>query len=424
MKKKQLVKIDINFLEYPNFLIACRTNIKSLTIEKPHGTYHISTTEKADRLPDRVDKIILYYLLLQKKKNIQITRYRIVKDVFEVEKGSVTSYYNRVIKALERWTWVGIKFEGVFYEGDGYTKRVFHIIDSFKLSKKDKRGEELTIRINRDFFEQLEHTDFFKTIDFTEFKKLRKPVSARLYEILIKTFKDRENWKIGIILLAEKMTLTTIKYPSDILKKLWPAVREINKKTKLKFKMEYNDEARVCEFSLLKEASKEISSSNTEELNKLLATLPESLRRQKSVKEMLSEYLAKNGFVYTQSNITYTLQNAKRNKKAFLKKALDDDYGEETRAQITAENIWLEEKKNEEEKRKKREEEENRLWWQVRKWIKKHGGIDKALYNGHPVAACSPVVGGLIVQIDENKRKNIPLEEVKEGKFSSSKKNK
>ncbi len=36
----------------------------------------------------------------------------------------------------ERWGAIFIKFEGVFYEGDNYTKRYLHVIDDVILNEK------------------------------------------------------------------------------------------------------------------------------------------------------------------------------------------------------------------------------------------------------------------------------------------------
>ena len=68
MKNEKLsVKDDINFLEYPDWVVDERKGAKTYVIEKNNGKYNgkyiISTTENIDRLPDRTDKILLYYLL-------------------------------------------------------------------------------------------------------------------------------------------------------------------------------------------------------------------------------------------------------------------------------------------------------------------------------------------------------------------------
>ena len=88
-KKSIVVKDDINFLEYPNWILSrSRDAPKILVLERPNGTYKISVSEDMDRLPDRTDKILLYTLLHQlfkddfKKREIKLTRYKLAKLVY------------------------------------------------------------------------------------------------------------------------------------------------------------------------------------------------------------------------------------------------------------------------------------------------------------------------------------------------------
>jgi hypothetical protein len=389
--------------------------IKSFTIEKPNGKYHVSTTEDCDRLPDHLDKTILYYLLLQKNKTVSTTRYEISNRIFNSD---TSHYYEKIEKAIKRWFSISINFEGVFFTGDGYTKRGFHVIDSYKFEKKDNRGENLVIQINSEFYDQLERTHFFKYVDFNEFHKLKKPISASLYEHLIKQFKGRNTWRISILKLAEKLTINR-KYPYDILVKLKPAVNEINKNTNFKFTMDYDEETKRCLFTLLgKDAKSDHITGDSEELTRLLALLPEELKGQRSVKTLLEGYLKEKGYQFAQSNIIYALQNAKKNMKAFLKQALLKDYGEETRAMAVVEEQQRRKNKAIEETRAKKDAEEKELWNQVLGWIKKHGGVEKVLYHGDIVIVCSPSVGGLVIETEDG-RKAIPLAEVREEEFSA-----
>lgn len=413
-QKDQLVKMDISFLEYKNWLVDSRGIIKSFTIETPNGKYEISTTEKVDRLPDRVDKTILYYLLLSRSPTVTISRYKIAHAVFDERSVHI---YNKIMLALERWASVTINFDGVFYEGDGYTKRIFHIIDHVTL----RDDGQLYIRFNKEFVDQLEATEFYKYINFNEFKSLKRPVSAALYELLVKQFKGRDFWKIGIVKLAEKLTLNR-KYPYDILVKLKPAVNEINKNTNFKFTMDYDEEAKRCLFMLLgKDAKTDHNSVDSAELNRLLALLPEAIKSQRSVKALLEGHLKEKGYNFVQSNIIYALQNAKKNMKAYLKQALKNDYGEETRAMAVVEEQQRRKNKALEEVMAKKEAEEKELWGQVRSWIEKHGGVGKARYHGDIVIACSPSVGGLVIETEDG-RKAIALRDVKEKNFSKSSK--
>jgi hypothetical protein len=408
--KNQLVKWDNNFLNCKNWLINSRGNIKSFSIELPNGIYEISTTEKVDRLPDRVDKTILYYLLLSNKPDVITTRYKVAHGVFDKRSGYD---YKRIMLALERWISVTIKFEGVFFEGDGYTSRIFHVIDEAVLRDDGK----LHVRFNQSFFKQQQETHYMKYVNFQEFKILKSPVSAALYEHLIGKFKGRDAWKTGIIKLAKNLTMSR-EYPSQILLKLKPAVNEINKNTNFKFTMDYDEDRKICLFKLLgKDAKADHSAMESEELNRLLALLPEALKGQRSVKAMLSEYLQSSGYQHVQSNIIYTLQNAKKNMKAYLKKALINDYGEESRANAVEDEKKRVHAKAIEEARAKKDADEKELWDRVKSWIEKHGGVGKALYHGHVVQRCHPDMGGLVVKMGDGEMNAFALGEVREKGF-------
>ena len=331
---KKMVKQDIGFLEYPDWVISERQKVKKYTFDKEDGsgTYEMATT--ADCLPSRFDKIVLYDLLYElfdeNKFNaleMTTTRYKVSKNVFPNQKVLGKPQYDRIMLALERWEKINLKFEGIFYEGDSYTTRLFSIIDDVILHKEKK---QLYIRFNQQFVKQLRETKYYKFLNIEEYKLLTRPVSARLYEILIKTFKDRQIWKIGIIKLAQKMTLTKI-YPSQILEKLKPALNEINKKTELNIKFEYNKASKICTFIKVKSLAK-VSDQKGESVNKFLKVLPEALRTQKSVRELLNRYLKEKGGGYVKSNIAYSMENADTNLKVYLKKALKNDWGEEYRS--------------------------------------------------------------------------------------------
>jgi hypothetical protein len=330
--KKLIIKDDINFLEYPNWIVSERSNSKTLIIEREKGTYVISTTDSVKRLPDRTDKILLYYLLHlilpTKKNNLIITRYNILKNVF----GSTSrQYYERIVESFDRWCGVFIKFEGIFYEGDSYTKRGFHILDGYKL---DEDGR-LEIDFNEQYLEQLRNTNYFKLIDFDEYKRLRRPVSARLYEILVKTFKDRDTWQIGIIKLAEKLTLEK-RYPSQILEKLIPAVNEINKRTGLKIHFDYNKETHVCTFTKVKQSDSPRSQDKTQQVSlpfeddrfvALTELLPKEHEGKKTILDALNRTYQKHGFDYVARNIRYANRYCKGNYRAYLTRALKEDWG-------------------------------------------------------------------------------------------------
>jgi hypothetical protein len=370
MKKETgIIKDDINFLEYPNWIVGKRNNYKIYMIEKRNGKYLISTTEDIDRLPDKADKIILYYLLkiiLPTNSNkLETTRYNILKN--SIGRTSKKEY-EKLIDSLERWLALKIKFEGVFYEGDKYTTRGFHILDGYKLDEDSR----LEIYFNEQYLEQLRNTNYFKLINFDEYKRLKRPVSARLYEILIKTFKDRDTWQIGIIKLAEKLTLEKREgkenyYPSDVIIKLIPAVNEINKRTGLKIHLHYNKETHVCTFTKVKQSDSPRSQDKPQEVSlphkddrftALTGLLPKEHEGKKTILEALHRAYQKHGFDYVARNIRYANRYCKGNYRAYLSRSLKEDWGlaleeDEKRHRKLSEE---EEQRREEEKQKKREE--------------------------------------------------------------------
>ena len=248
-RDKEMVKQDINLLEYPLWTVQERGRPLDVEIERDNGRYIVAVPKTADRLPDKIDNLILLSLLRRlydnnfRSREIITSRYAIVYDVFDSPK---EWYYERVLDGLARWVSVSVRFDGTFYEGDRYTTRIFGIIDDVKIDKKGK----LVIRFNEEFLEQVKETSYYKLIDFNCIRRLKRPISLRLYEILIKNFVGRDTWKIGIMKLRKKLTIQE-KYPCHILQKLKPAISEINKKTDIMIDFKYDKKRRVCTFKKL-----------------------------------------------------------------------------------------------------------------------------------------------------------------------------
>jgi hypothetical protein len=252
--EKKILKDDINFLEYPNWIASKKSNLKSWSVEKPHGKYEMIS---AFGLPKHFDKIILYFLLykLYQENNLHnytvvTSRYEIAKNVFS-SKNPGKKAYESIMKALKRWKTISIFFDGIFYGGDGHTIRGFAFIDSYVLQKNTG---ELKIRFNEDYINHQRDSQYYKLVDLEQYKKLHKESSMRLYEILVKTFYDRDEWSINIQALAEKMTFEKRKgakeyFVSDVLRYLKPGVNEINKKIDtLAVAFAYNKETGTCIF--------------------------------------------------------------------------------------------------------------------------------------------------------------------------------
>jgi hypothetical protein len=368
MDSKKIVKEDINFLEYPNWTVNERSKCSMLKVERDNGKYAMASPLG---LPNHYDKIVLYYLLSRIYKESRLerlslltTRYEIAKNVLSATHIPGKNDFERIMLAIEKWKAVSIKFEGIFYEGDSYKIRGFSIIDDYIL---DKESKQLYIKFNQQYIEQLKVTKFYKYIDFNEYKKLKKSISARLYEILIKNFKERSKWHIGFENLAQKLTLekrshTRKYYASDILSRLNPAIKEINEKTDLFIELDFSKDTGFCTF---KNKAVDISPVKVESNFKPAIRLDDNsiklLLTTVGISSDKAEDLVTN---YTEEQIRQKVELLKQNKSiiksptAWLVKALKEDWGA---AELEKQKQKEEAKRKREEQRKKLEEEQKRL---------------------------------------------------------------
>ncbi len=243
-----LLKEDVNFLEHPLWIVSQRSSLNSLKIIQNNGEYELKCIEG---LPVRFDKLVLYYLLYLffnspygQNNRVIVSRYAIAKNILQTTAFG-KSEYDRIMLALRRWKAIFIKFEGIFLEGDRRTIRYFSVIDSVIF---DKKSGDLAIDFNEQYIKQLAETNSYALINFNEYRKLDRPIAARLYEILLISFQAGDLWAIVIFELAEKLTIEKRSYPSQILVALNPAIDEILAKTGLKFSFVYDKNDSICLF--------------------------------------------------------------------------------------------------------------------------------------------------------------------------------
>jgi len=253
---KKIIKENINFLEYPTWVVGRKKKWTIWKTETPYGTYEMICPLG---LPRHKDRVLLSYLIYQlgiqtkfKSYELRTTRYEIAKNVFGNKKHGKKTF-DCIMKSLTKLCAVLIKFDGTFYGGDGNTVRAFSFVDEYTLRKETG---ELIIKLNEAYVTLTQKSNYYKYIDFDEYIRLTKDSSARLYEILIKTFKERDCWAINLQSFAEKMTFEKREgaknyYSSDILRHLRPAINEINKKTELKIDFAFNKETSIFVFKKL-----------------------------------------------------------------------------------------------------------------------------------------------------------------------------
>lgn len=246
------VKDDINFLQNPNWVVSKKKNLKHFVINNEIGSYEISTTSSFG-LPLRLDKTVLYFLnhkLLNNKlehTEVDTTRYEIAKNIFTNTNSFSQSKYQRIMISLERWKAVNLFFNGSFYEKGKYLDRHFSIVDGFDID----RTKRLIVKFNKSYIKQLRETEYYRILNFVEYRKLVIPVALRLYEILLKNFTTRSAFYIDVKVLSEKLTIQKRAYPSQVVATLEPAINEINNYTSLSVQFQYDKLSTLCIFKKL-----------------------------------------------------------------------------------------------------------------------------------------------------------------------------
>lgn len=244
------IKQDVNFLEYPLHVVDYQGSQQILEIKTDRGSFRL-VSGADDRLPSSEDRVILYYFMKKLMASnysdhvVETTRYQVCKDIWDSQG---KRYYDMVVKSLKRYTKLSAEFNNVFYENKHYNTKIFHIIDSTVIE-----DGQLIVTFNKIFVDHMHKSHFYRMINYEEIKKLRSNTAIRLYEYMIK---QPLPFTIGIVKLGEKLTFPNKeRFPSTILRRVNPAVEEINKKTSLKISMAYDQDARICRFTAMRPES-------------------------------------------------------------------------------------------------------------------------------------------------------------------------
>ena len=312
-------------------------------------------------------------------------------------------YYQRVEESLKRWKNVAIEFKGTFYDGKTYLAIGFGIIDDYEINKETKK---VTVNFNEKWLLKIRESTFFKYLNFEYYKALKRPLSRRLYELLCKTFKGRDEWSVGLAKLGTKLTLSgrevsyregkeiktrKVVFASDVLVALKPAVNEINRlaetagigeKTGIPpediFGIEYEitgkKQERIITFRKIRagkqpeltEVKEETPPAMIDEppdprYDELAGMIPENQRERESVTELVLQYLKDCGSEYVKWNILYANNNAKDNYLSYLSLSLKHNWGlrfrEETELLEQAEQERLREADEKQKKDRKADEQ-------------------------------------------------------------------
>jgi len=329
--KENLIKQDLNFLEYPIWLIDDRVEQGVFTWKDREGF----TFETHFRPPTKSDIIFLLFLLSKSQKGkwarkVSFTKYEMLKACnISVNK----QWYDRINESLKRWEFTRLMFEGSFYDGKKYSTLHFGIIDSWGIVEG---SQQVWVSFNSIWLSKIQSSTFYKMLDFNIMRDLRSPLAVRLYEILIKNFQGRSVWKCDALKLGLKIPLKE-EYASQIVKKVIPALNRVNTFVDFHINLTVTHQARGKALLIFEKTDKPIPKQETfpfpnEKLEDvgftaLLEFLPPSRREQKTLWVLIKTYYSRFGLDYVTRNIRYTNKNSTKNYRKFLADSLQNDWG-------------------------------------------------------------------------------------------------
>jgi hypothetical protein len=325
-------KQDKNFLEYPLWL--------PIKTEQAFATtgYRYEFSSKFGH-PEKFDANILYSLMRDLEKNkwqnnfIEKTQYQIL---VKAGVSPNSERYKRLEKCLLRWKTVTLIYEGSFFDGKGgYGSESFGIINDWKINKKTGL---VSIFFNHVWLESIKNSKFFEMIDYEVMQALKNPTYSRLYELLIKNFYKRNVWKIDAHKLAEKIPLHE-KYVAHIQRKIETGVNNISKKTELKVNLEVKKKERnkaTLIFTKINKSENKTNNEYTKDMEGLLRLVPEKYNGLKTIHDAIQSNLKKFGADYVKRNISYANKHAKKNYRAYLVKALKEDWAIQEEEDVTS----------------------------------------------------------------------------------------
>ncbi|MGN7613981.1 replication initiator protein A [Magnetococcales bacterium HHB-1] len=387
--KKNLVKQDMNFLEFPLWLTDKKDHRSTLVINVENGTYTLDATPRLG-IPASFDALVLYYLLFISQKDARrgnnffdVSAYEICKNLNITKTASM---YKRIMKALDIWRGVSIKFDGSFYVGrKQYASMGFGILSYKTEEKKDKNDNvhkrRIKIRFDDTLLQVIEQSRFFQNIDLDLMIGLKRPLARRLYEYLPKQFLKKNTFSIGVDKLFPKIGLIRKKYNSEIIrqiKSIQSAINQINTfDENYTYSIEYyknNQDKFICTF---RRENKEIEEKQPPALEenisvdaitaklkafKVHGNSIRSIIRQHSV-SVLNDVITDFGFLLEKkAKSNHPIENPGAYFRSPLPKPGDaHEFSTDYQKHLKAEELRaFEKKRDEEEKRKAREANEKK----------------------------------------------------------------
>jgi len=296
------------------------------------ATYKLSAIEQ---------KIVLYLVSTISPSDEDFKPYQFkIKNFFEFIDYSDTNY-----------TWLeenllSLKNRNlrIVYENEAGKKVILNV--NWLSSSKYVEGSgcvELRFDPNmRPFLLQLRNR--FTNYHLSNVVQLKSQFSIRIYELL-KQYEKIGKRAFGLYDLRSTLGIDEDQYQqyTDFRKRVILAAQsELQEKTDICFTFKETRVSRkvdVITFFIKSNVLKPVAFDEAEiivpeidteaELNSLLDLLPEAYKTRKSIKKTIEDSLIKNGFEYVMRNVVYTNEKSSniKNYRAYLVKALNNDYG-------------------------------------------------------------------------------------------------
>lgn len=296
---------------------------------------------------------------LYKKNEIHFTIYELIRETsLPVHDGMVAK---RIWESLKRMAKTSLHFENAFYEEKEKVTKIVHLIVRIEIYEK-KKGNRLINMVKAVLDDELVSSierKYFNLIDFDTYKSLPSGLPRRLYEYLEKKKYRKNQFKIGIKTLAQRIPLKTKKV-SQLRGYIEKANDELIKKGIID-RCEYPKGNTIIYYFKKSERFKKVE-RDLFHLESLVNTFYESLDQVKTPEELIQEGMAVLQDLidqgYSKDEVEYALGWAVDNVKGvhsirILPKVIGQALGEQESKKLI--------EKREELERKKRAEEEKRL---------------------------------------------------------------
>ncbi|MDB6133929.1 MAG: Replication initiator protein [Verrucomicrobiales bacterium] len=234
---------ELNLAEFPLAALSNRVSEGQKTLEFRDTIYDRQSKRLVERrltvtaadkfgLPNAIDdEIILGLIQLSKKqgftsKTVPFSRYEIIKILGWDDQ---TWNYQRILKALDRWTGVTLKYENAWWDPErkAWANETFHILE--RLTEiKDCEGRERAAFVWSDVIFSNLQKGHLKILDLNIYRRLKNPVAKRLYRLLDKRFYHRRRVEFDLVELAfHKLGVAKTYLVNNIKQRLHPAIEEL-----------------------------------------------------------------------------------------------------------------------------------------------------------------------------------------------------